>query len=75
MAMEPMIQLALLITPSVIILVWITDRFTIYMEFDICELTRSKRSPESVLSMLRAIINSGSGRIDFLVAHVCSLFT
>lgn len=75
MALEPMIQLALLITPTVIILGWITGRFTIYLDFDIRELTYSKRSPESVFSMLRAIINSGSGRIDFFLAHACSLFT
>lgn len=44
MAVEPSLQLALLITPAMIILGWITGQY-MSLEFDRCKLTIVKRSP------------------------------
>ena len=74
MALEPSLQLALSIMPTIVILGWMTGQFTLFLEFDTCELTDSERSPGFVFPMLRAIVHSASGRIDFILAHVCSVY-
>lgn len=72
MALEPSLQLALLIAPTMVILGWMTGQY-ISLEFDICELPGFKRGQGSALLMLRTMINSGNGTILSIRAHVFSV--
>lgn len=74
MALEPSLQLALLIMPTMIILGWMTGQY-ISLEFDICELILSKMSPEIISPMLNAMINSGSGCTISIRTHFFSVYT
>lgn len=53
MALEPSLQLALLIMPTMIILGWLTGQFVTF-KFDICESTSTTRSEYYVVPLLRA---------------------
>lgn len=73
MAMEPSLQLALLVMPTMVIVGWMTGQNT-SLEFDTCKLEISQNASLIAASVLRTTMNSGIDGVLPIRDYTCSVY-